>query len=107
MCLLSQGLHDENQVLYSDSPWVFPANSRSGHIAEPKEKGLPSPHALRHTYATVANAAGIGVYDLKLLMNHSLPRGDVTSGYLNPDVEQLRKSQRMVTAELVKYTTND
>jgi hypothetical protein len=80
---------------------VFPANSRSGHIAEPKEKGLPSPHALLHTYATVANASGVGVYDLKLLMNHSLPRGDATSGYVNPDVEQLRKSQNLVTREIM------
>ena len=88
---------NENEIPYPASPYVFPAKSRSGHIAVPKQSGLPSSHVLRHTYATAAQAAGLGGYDIKLLLNHALPKGDVTAGYIHPTTEALRKSQQSVS----------
>jgi len=39
---------------------------------------LPSPHRLRDTFASAAHEARIHPMDLKILLNHSLPGGDVT-----------------------------
>jgi integrase len=102
----------ENEQLFPGSPWVFPAaRSRSGHMAEPtltpKEKAamaVPfSIHGLRHTYMTAANAAGLSQYDIKMLVNHSLPKGDVTAGYIGAHTESLRASQQRVTDYLRNY----
>ena len=96
----------ENKKLTPDSPWVFPADkSKTGHIAEPKLKpahkanmAVPfSVHGLRHTWVTAANAAGLSSYDIKMLTNHMLPKGDVTAGYIGPHIEALRASQQRVT----------
>ncbi|GAB6051226.1 tyrosine-type recombinase/integrase [Magnetospira thiophila] len=96
----------ENDLIAEDSPWVFPAaGTKAGHIAEPKlspkEKAamaVPfSIHGLRHTWMSAANAAGLSPYDMKMLANHSLPKGDVTAGYISPHTEALRASQQRVT----------
>jgi len=96
----------ENEKLTPDSPWVFPSDkSRAGHIAEPKltpahkaQLEVPfSVHGLRHTWITAANAAGLSPYDIKMLANHMLPKGDVTAGYIGPHIEALRASQQRVT----------
>ena len=59
--------------------WIFPAES--GHVAEVKEDGKNklshTGHALRHSFRTLAAAAGIDRLRLKILMNHALDR-DVT-----------------------------
>ena len=96
----------ENEKLTPDSPWVFPSDkSKAGHIAEPKltqaQKAnvvVPfSVHGLRHTWITAANAAGLSSYDIKMLTNHMLPKGDVTAGYIGLHMEALRASQQRVT----------
>lgn len=51
--------------------------------------------ALRYAFATCVDAAGVGVYDLKLLMNHALS-GDVTKVYVGSG-EHLRRAQQKVT----------
>ena len=102
----------ENEKLVAESPWVFPATkSKAGHISEPKLKpsqkaamAVPfSVHGLRHTWMTAANAAKISPYDIKMLANHSLPKGDVTARYIDSDVEALRASQQTVTDYLRKH----
>ena len=96
----------ENEKLTPDSPWVFPSNkAKTGHIAEPKltpaqKANLVVPfsvHGLRHTWITAANAAGLSPYDIKMLSNHKLPKGDVTAGYVGLHMEALRASQQRVT----------
>ena len=96
----------EHEKLTPDSPWVFPSDkSKTGHIAEPKlapahKANLVVPfsvHGLRHTWITAANAAGLSPYDIKMLANHMLPRGDVTAGYIGQHMEALRASQQRVT----------
>ncbi len=65
------------------SEWVFPsATSKSGHIEECKEKnGMKTGHALRHTWRTLAQQAGVTELDAKLIMNHSIPGAN--AGYLS------------------------
>ncbi len=73
------------RVLHADrvSEWIFPsATSKSGHIEECKEKnGMKTGHALRHTWRTLAQEAGVAELDAKLLMNHSIPGAN--AGYLS------------------------
>ncbi|MDQ3867023.1 MAG: tyrosine-type recombinase/integrase, partial [Actinomycetota bacterium] len=44
-----------------------------------------SPYALRHTFATFAIAAGIGLFELSRLMGTSVEQIDRTYGHLLPD----------------------
>ena len=44
-----------------------------------------SPYALRHTYASMAIAAGVNLHDLARLMGTSLQQIDKTYGHLLPD----------------------
>jgi integrase len=64
--------------------WLFPAPG--GHIGEVKEEGRlklsHTGHALRHSFRTLAAAAGIDRLRLKILMNHAVD-DDVTDSYAN------------------------
>ena len=93
---------EENEILYPNCPWVFPTRLRKsreiGHLQEPRKRGLPFPHALRHTYVSVAiNHVTLHPYTVKLLANHALPRNDVTAGYVTPDLEVLGLAQQKIT----------
>lgn len=100
-----------------DSTWLFPSKTaRSGHMEEPKEQGFTAAleketgyhlmvHSLRNTFATVAESLDISHYAIKLLVNHSLPKSDVTGGYINPDVERLREPMQRITSELLRLVT--
>jgi integrase len=88
--------------------FVFPANSRSKHIEEPKfhlgqiakASGIRvSAHDLRRTFVTVAESCDISPIALRALVNHSLGR-DVTSGYIQISVERLRDPARRVSDRL-------
>jgi len=82
-----------------DSPWVFPAHSKSGHIEEPrfalnwaaKECDVQvTVHDLRRTFITVAESCEVPHYVFKALVNHSTA-GDVTgSHYVQMSVERMR-----------------
>ena len=91
-----------------DVAWVFPANSRSGHIEEPRHFfdlvhdacGIDvSAHDLRRTYITVAEGTEMSVLALKALVNHSLGKG-VTEGYVQMSVERLREPAQRVADKL-------
>ena len=91
-----------------DAGWVFPANSRSGHIEEPRHyleqvaaaTGIVvSVHDLRRTFVSVAESTEMSVFALKALVNHSL-NGDVTAGYVQHSVERLRVPAQRVADEL-------
>jgi integrase len=84
--------------------FVFPSNSATGHIAEPKfpldlvrrATGIQvSAHDLRRTYITAAESADISPLALKALVNHSLG-GDVTSGYIMMTPDRLREPAQRV-----------
>ena len=93
----------ENAEAFEDSPWVFPAASASGHIAEPREdfEGVKwTPHDLRRWFITAATDLKLHPWDIKLLVNHRLPSGDVTAGYVQHEVERLRPAMDAIGAKL-------
>lgn len=92
---------EENKQAFRSSPWLFPADSESGHVAEVAqcELGDLTGHALRHTYATLALEAGVPIAELKFLLNHAA--GNVTMGYLNPSLDHLRTWQEKASAKVL------
>jgi integrase len=91
-----------------NTQFVFPANSRSGHVeamdgswtAVARATGITiSAHDLRRTYITVASSS-VSFADLRMLVNHA--GGDVTSGYIIHSVEQLREAAQKVCDALNK-----
>lgn len=94
-----------------DADWVFPANSRSGHIEEPKgfldqvaaSTGIRiSVHDLRRTFITVAESTDISSLALKALVNHSIGTG-VTEGYIQMSSERLREAAQRVADRLAAH----
>ena len=88
---------------------MFPSSGKSGHIAEPKfplaavreATGIDvSAHDLRRTFISVAASTDITPWSLKALVNHSLGTGDVTAGYIQITVDQLRRPAQQVTDRL-------
>ena len=87
------------------SSYVFPGDSRAGHIVEPRRQiervvkasevnfGL---HDLRRTFITIAESLDIPAYALKRLLNHKMAN-DVTAGYIVADVERLREPMQKIT----------
>lgn len=109
----------QNAVIFGDDRgWVFPAIRSKGkvsHVREVKEqrnargeKGwkkvsyLPGPHALRHTFATAGYEALLRELDLKVLMNHAAPKGDVTRGYVHVGEDHLRMCIERVVGFLLE-----
>ena len=97
------------RALGDDGPFVFAADSRSGHIEEPKfafqqvaqRSGIAvSCHDLRRTYVTVAEAADVSIMSLKSLVNYSLGHG-VTEGYVQMKTDRLREPAQRVCDRLV------
>lgn len=109
----------------ADGGWAFPAVlQRDGqlvvsHVVEVKQQEyykdaegkrrkrahpvMKSAHRLRDTFATVAkDDAKLDWFTLKVLMNHRLPSGDVTAGYVRPTDQALRAAAEKVTARLLE-----
>lgn len=96
----------DNHLLFpDDGGWAFPTRDMKGritHVKEMKEKPIepfgrmPSPHRLRDTFATAASEAGLETREVKVMMNHVLPRGDVTDGYIRNSEEHLRARAEQV-----------
>ncbi|MER8941261.1 integrase family protein [Mesorhizobium sp. M0915] len=97
----------------ADCEFVFPTRTRTGkigHVSEPKlnenEVALfPctwTPHTLRHTFVSIAeNKVSIPATHGRLLVNHALAKsGDAHSGYNHPDLDDLKRSQQLVTNAL-------
>ena len=92
------------------SDFVFPADSQSGHMMEPRKamlkvaefSGIPfTVHDARRTFITCAETIDISAYALKRLLNHRM-NNDVTAGYIVTDVERLRKPMQQITDYLLK-----
>ena len=110
MALLARRRAENRFFGYTDRGWAVPTSDREGRVVpvqEPKVKGLPSPHRFRDTFATACLEAGIGSLETKVLMNHSLPSGDVTMGYQRPSLEHLRARQEGVTTFLLERARAD
>jgi len=103
---LGSGIHRDAQVkglmvichktMRDDEPlnseWLWPSpTSKSGHITEPKEAGLPSPHEYRHHARTMFIQAGAPYAESALLLGQKLP--GASGGYVHAEhlVEHLRQ----------------
>lgn len=104
-----QGLLKARREAAGDTKWIFPANSKSGHVEELKFHlrmvadvcGVQvSPHDLRRSFLTVAESADLSQMTLKALANHSM-NGDVTSNYVQLSVERLREPVARVSSRLM------
>jgi integrase len=94
-----------------DAGFVFPANSKSGRIAEPKHPlGLVasatnisiSAHDLRRTFSKAAVFAGVHTMELKALLNHAIA-DEVTEGYVPLNENDLRGPAQKITNVLKKW----
>lgn len=93
------------------SDYVFPADSKTGYIYEPKKavnrvaelSGVTfTLHDLRRTFATIADSLDLPAYALKRLLNHKM-NNDVTAGYIMKDVERLRKPMQQIASFLFEH----
>ncbi|HEY6288533.1 MAG TPA: tyrosine-type recombinase/integrase, partial [Nitrospiraceae bacterium] len=87
----------------SDSDWVFANPLTGSRITDPHRQvvnvvarsGVPfSPHDLRRTFASIVSRLGdrLSYYTTKRLLNHRT--SDVTQGYVQFDLEQLRSAMQ-------------
>jgi integrase len=98
------------RAIGDDGGFVFGADSRSGHIEEPKfafsmvaeASGIAvSPHDLRRSYITICESVDISPLALKALVNHALGN-DVTSGYVQMTAERLREPAQRVCDRMLQ-----
>src|SRR5262249_1011224 len=89
--------------------YVFPANSRSGHLEEAKgfftqiaaATGITvSCHDLRRVYATAAESSDISPLALRQLLNHALGNNDVTPGYIQMSPARVAAAAQRVADQL-------
>ncbi len=97
---------EENRILFGDDEGlVFPGRNHEGKIQPLTERRWGpkrcSPHRLRDTFITACHECGVPEMDYKTLVNHRLPGGDVTAGYIRQSVEHLRSHVEKVTAFLL------
>lgn len=99
----------------TDSPFVFPGTGKSRHLVETKfqttrvtkESGIKfCLHDLRRVFINAAEGLDISSFAVKQLVNHSV-NGDVTSGYLVPDPERLRKPMERIETHLLHLCRKD
>jgi integrase len=93
-------------VLFRGSPYLFPTRNSDGEVIATqvwKERMLrgETGHILRHTYSTLANAAGVGSANRMLLMGQKVP--GIEGVYLQERAlfEALRGEQERVTAHIL------
>lgn len=81
--------------------WVFPSDSKSGHVAEVAQHELNglTGHALRHLYASLAVQAGVPLLELKYLLNHAA--SNVTMGYIHVGIDHLRPYQEKASSYIL------
>lgn len=94
----------------SASAFVFPGDGARGYLVEPKRQlakiiektELPfGMHDLRRTFVTIAESLDISSFAVKALVNHK-QGDDVTSGYIQMNVERLRQSMQTITDFMLK-----
>lgn len=98
-------LNRRRRLAPDDAEFVFPANSRSGHLTEPRsgmaaiteKTGIKfQMHDLRRTFATSADALELHERTIKRLMNHKDDKRNVTFGYIINEVDRLRAPMQAV-----------
>ena len=94
----------------SNSAFIFPGDGVRGYLVEPKRQlakviektGIPfAMHDLRRTFVTLAESLDISAFAVKALVNHK-SGDDVTSGYIQLNVERLRQPMQIITDFMLK-----
>lgn len=99
----------DNALLFGEAEWVFPTLDRSGRgvtfVKNAEEDSLRplgyTPHRMRDTWISAAHECGVPRLTIKACVNHALPTGDETDGYIRPDVEHLRDAVERVATFLL------
>jgi integrase len=106
-------LLERRRAAAGDSPYVFPAGNQSGHLmhhrkavaAIAEQSGIPfCLHDLRRTFASIVShhlERTLSQYTVKRLLNHA-SGGDVTAGYVQHSVEDLRGPMQAVESFVLK-----
>ncbi len=90
--------------------FVFPGGGEDGRYSDPKKQiakvieasGVKfTLHDLRRLFVTTAESLDLSSYVIKMLVNHALPKDDVTAGYVVPDPERLRKPAQKIEDRLL------
>jgi integrase len=83
-----------------DDRWVFPADSKSGHIVAWDHDHVPGTlHSLRHTFATTAVEAGIPEEVVGRLLNHA-SKTITGQRYVRPNLDFMRAATKVAVDEL-------
>lgn len=99
-----------NRKANSTGAFVFPGEGARGYLVEPKRQlakiiektGMPfAMHDLRRTFVTIAESLDISSFAVKALVNHK-SGDDVTSGYIQLNVERLRQPMQTITDFMLK-----
>jgi len=99
-----------NRKTNSTSAFVFPGDGARGYLVEPKRQiakiiektDMPfAMHDLRRTFVTIAESLDISSFAVKALVNHK-SGDDVTSGYVQMNVERLRRPMQTITDFILK-----
>lgn len=94
----------------SNSMFVFSGEGTGGYLVEPKRQlakivektEMPfTIHDLRRTFVTIAESLDISSFAVKALVNHK-QGNDVTSGYIQLNVERLRQPMQTITNFILK-----
>jgi integrase len=98
---LAQALHPKEGRV-----WVWPSpDSATGHMVEVKERKLDKVgHALRSSFATIAEEAGVTSVARKALIGHAVPRDVTERHYINRIAlaPEFRRVQDKISALMVE-----
>ncbi len=87
-----------------DKRWVFPADSKSGHIIAWNHDHVPGTlHSLRHTFATTGVEAGIPEEVVGRLLNHA-SKTITGQRYVRPNLDFMRAAMEIIVKELRSRT---
>jgi integrase len=94
--------------------YVFEGARPCGHINEPRKElelvkassGLKfSCHDLRRTFISIAESLDVSEFAIKQLVNHS-PGTGVTAGYVQMDLERIRRPMQRVTDHILQHSNS-
>ena len=91
--------------------WLFPGRKEGMPLNDPRKSmakitkvsGVPFVmHDLRRTFTTIAESLELSSYVIKRLLNHEMS-GDVTAGYIVPNVERLRGPMTRIESTILSW----
>lgn len=87
---------------------MFPGTGKTKHLSDPLLEADKKQirvdfivHGLRHTFVNAAESVVPQYYILKELLDHTLPKSDVTGGYMQSSPKDLAQPMQAVTDRLM------